>query len=135
MQPLVQGVYNSVLFALILLIAHFMIKNDVGQRQSGGSSRENMAEETPLPPSSLGPLPASATVTLEMQGGDVDADSDAEQRRRRRADEQKSMLFAYVQGGGKTAPPESVLNGGSLGLGDISSYDAVSGYGSFSRAS
>lgn len=140
MQPLVQGVYNSVMFALIILIAHFMIKNDVGQQRPSG--REYMTPE--------------ATATLEMQGGDVDRipsapihgpsgavaapapapDAEAELRRRRRADEQKSMLFAYVQGGDSSSTaPESVMNGGSLGLGDISGYDAMSGYGSFSRAS
>lgn len=135
MQPLVQGVYNSVMFALIILIAHFMIKNDASGQHRG---REYLTpEEPPLSP----PPPVPATMSLEMQGGDVDSsptvDADAEAHRRRRADEQKSMLFAYVQGGGGGGGdrPESVLNGGSLGLGDISGYSATSGYGSFSLAS
>lgn len=102
MQDVARGLYNSVMVAFVLLIAHFLVRGS--------------AERWTQP-----------VAALEMQTGDVDAISVGQ---RQRAAEQKAMLFAYVQGDGGTGsvystyPDEPVMNGGSLGLGTLTGYEA-----------
>lgn len=120
MQDVARGFYNSVMFAFVLLIAHFLVKGTTERWTS-----------TPQP----------ADAVLEMQGGDVDAISVSTDQRRRAA-EQKAMLFAYVQSDGgdgtahvgaypvySTYADEPVMNGGSLGLGALTGYESCGSRG------
>lgn len=87
MHPFAQGVYNSIMFALVLLISHFMVKNSI----EGWASAPN-----------------TDSVHLEMQGGDVDAvvlATNEREMRQRRAQEQKMMMFAYVHDNDDGAAP------------------------------
>lgn len=83
MHPMAQGLYNCLTFALILLIVHFAIKNSSSAERWTSDAVDMLYQNSDV--DALSPPYASYT----------DTDSDIRQRR---ADDQKTMMLAYVQG-------------------------------------